>query len=307
MELTKLINILACPDDRGALHIKSDNLIVCRLCGREFSIIEGIPMLLPENIPGHQNKFSHQKWNQYNIFENLSKDTSYYDNYYTRDILKYIAKFLTGRGAFLEIGVGAGFIAMEAAKRGYDTFGIDISFDALLYAKKRFRQKGLELTAVCGDITSMPFKDNIFDFIFGSGVIEHILDTRKAVREQQRCLVSGGITYQTVPAFSFSTMTYGQLWGGIPNVIFLKNIFEIIHMRILRGKHMLFGYEKLFTLRQLNGIMESNKLQVLESGVFHLYRPINFLSNPRLIEFCNKLLQYRPFCHMIYTCAKKQF
>lgn len=305
MNLQKLVNILTCPDDRGELHIKSDKCIICSLCGREFSVVEGIPVLFAKRILGKEDKLSFQKWNQYNLPENLSEDDSYYENYYTQDVLKHISKFLIGKGTFLEIGIGSGFIAMEMAKKGYDTFGLDISLDALLYARNRFKQNGFDLTAVCGDITRMPFRGNVFNFIFGGGVIEHVFDPQQTIAEQQRCLISGGITYQSVPAFSFSTMTYGQLWGAIPNIVFLKNIFEIIHLRILGGKHMKFGYEKLFTLMQLNKIMQSSQLNVLESGVFNLYRPINFLNNRHLKRLCNKLMKYRPFCHMIYSCAEK--
>ena len=49
------------------------------------------------------------------------------------------------------------------------------------------------------DITSIPFEDNSFDYIFCCHVLEHIPDDRKAMKELYRVLKPGGTAYLAVP------------------------------------------------------------------------------------------------------------
>jgi len=49
------------------------------------------------------------------------------------------------------------------------------------------------------DLTKLSFKDNTFDIIFASHVLEHIEDDRKAMSEVYRVLKTGGIAILQVP------------------------------------------------------------------------------------------------------------
>jgi hypothetical protein len=49
------------------------------------------------------------------------------------------------------------------------------------------------------DITNIPYRDNTFDVIFCSHVLEHVMDDRKAMRELFRVLKTDGWAYLQVP------------------------------------------------------------------------------------------------------------
>jgi SAM-dependent methyltransferase len=54
-------------------------------------------------------------------------------------------------------------------------------------------------TDICADAQSLPFEDNIFDYILMTEVIEHIPDENKAIAEIYRVLKPGGILFLTWP------------------------------------------------------------------------------------------------------------
>ena len=58
------------------------------------------------------------------------------------------------------------------------------------------------------DLTSLSFKDNSFDFIFASHVLEHIKDDLSALSEMKRVLKPGGIAVIPVPIMSKKTVEY---------------------------------------------------------------------------------------------------
>ena len=46
---TEFIQILACPTCKGELIQRDDgSTLQCKLCNREYPVIDGIPVLLPE-------------------------------------------------------------------------------------------------------------------------------------------------------------------------------------------------------------------------------------------------------------------
>jgi SAM-dependent methyltransferase len=78
---------------------------------------------------------------------------------------------------------------------------IDACDDAVTFCNKNYH--GSVQQAV---IQNLPFKDNIFDFIFSLEVIEHIRDDLSVMKELCRVLKPGGFLIITVPAFMC-------LWG----------------------------------------------------------------------------------------------
>lgn len=58
------------------------------------------------------------------------------------------------------------------------------------------------------DITSMPFKDGQFDFVYASHVLEHVQDDLKAISEVKRILKPKGIAILPVPIINKTTVEY---------------------------------------------------------------------------------------------------
>jgi SAM-dependent methyltransferase len=60
------------------------------------------------------------------------------------------------------------------------------------------------------DLTCLSFRDNTFDVVYASHVVEHIKDDRAALSEMKRVLKPGGIAIIPVPIIGKNTIEYGQ-------------------------------------------------------------------------------------------------
>ncbi len=112
----------------------------------------------------------------------------------------------------LDAGCGFGRHSLEALKRRARVISMDIDLDSL--RRTRFSLSQLEpdqeytrYMAHAGDAAQMPFKDNTFDSIVCSEVMEHVPDEEQACRELARILKPGGTIGITVPT-PFSEALY---------------------------------------------------------------------------------------------------
>ncbi|MBL7190598.1 class I SAM-dependent methyltransferase [bacterium] len=73
----------------------------------------------------------------------------------------------------LEAGCGSGDVSLRLAENGIRTVLLDTSFTAVNQARERAVDNSLEIFAVNSSIFHIPFKDDIFDACFNSGVVDH--------------------------------------------------------------------------------------------------------------------------------------
>lgn len=113
-----------------------------------------------------------------------------------RHILNTLKRY-SGRGRFLEIGCGHGFMLAEVAKSGIFSFclGADISLPSLLEARQRVGASRLAM----GDGGALAFRADAFDAVCLTEVIEHVPDQVAVLREASRMLAPGGILVVTAP------------------------------------------------------------------------------------------------------------
>jgi SAM-dependent methyltransferase len=72
---------------------------------------------------------------------------------------------------------------------------------------------------VCEDITSLTFKDNSFDLIVSSDVLEHVPDLERAFKETARVLRPGGAHLFTVPPRSKTRVRAEVIAGEIHHML----------------------------------------------------------------------------------------
>jgi SAM-dependent methyltransferase len=92
----------------------------------------------------------------------------------------------------LDAGCGIGTDAAQFARAGARYTGLDFSPTALDLARRRFELAALEGAFVQGSVTELPFGDRSFDLVYSNGVIHHVPETERAVREFHRVLRPGG-------------------------------------------------------------------------------------------------------------------
>lgn len=107
--------------------------------------------------------------------------------------LEIIKRLISTESKTLVVGCGDG---KELSLLKEQAVGIDLSLSALLIAKENDCSKPLIVPDAC----NLPFKDNMFDCIICSEVLEHIPDSEKAVSEASRVLrQKDGTMIVTVP------------------------------------------------------------------------------------------------------------
>lgn len=100
----------------------------------------------------------------------------------------------------LDLGCGTGILSRLFRDGTYE--GIDIDRYLIAYAEKTYPQKSFTVM----NAADLRFPDHSFDTVIIAGVIHHLNDTvtRKALREIQRTLMSGGrvIAIEAIPPLS---------------------------------------------------------------------------------------------------------
>lgn len=77
------------------------------------------------------------------------------------------------RRSVLDLACGGGQYGVTVADRGGKWFGMDISREMLVNAKRLFKRKGHPGHVVNGDINHLPFARSSFDVILGVGILSY--------------------------------------------------------------------------------------------------------------------------------------
>lgn len=129
----------------------------------------------------------------------------------------------------LEVGCGVGtFLIIARTKYGIEAFGIEPSEDEF----SSFFEISNDLlseynlprnTVIRGNAENLPFKNDSFDFIYSTNVLEHVYDPKKVLEESVRVLKKDGYLQFVIPNyFSFWEGHFGILWPCITNKFLAK-------------------------------------------------------------------------------------
>jgi ubiquinone/menaquinone biosynthesis C-methylase UbiE len=110
-------------------------------------------------------------------------------------VLNYVDELSLPKTArVLEIGCGAGFIAIALARRGFTVEAVDHVPAMIELTQRHARQRGMDnrIHTAIEDVHELTFEDRSFDLIVALGVITWLHDLRKALVEITRVLTPGG-------------------------------------------------------------------------------------------------------------------
>jgi ubiquinone/menaquinone biosynthesis C-methylase UbiE len=110
-----------------------------------------------------------------------------------REYAKEAKRFFTDHANILEVAPGPGYFSIELAKMGnYNITGMDISADFIEICKTNARRENVNINFVQGNVSSMAFADETFDFIFCSAAFKNFKEPVTALREMYRVLRNNG-------------------------------------------------------------------------------------------------------------------
>jgi ubiquinone/menaquinone biosynthesis C-methylase UbiE len=111
----------------------------------------------------------------------------------------------------LDAGCGAGQGSAYLSRSGARyVVGIDVSSEAIVYARRTFPQNNL--TFVVMDALYLGFPDHTFDLVTSIEVIEHLSEPDRYIAEIRRVLRDRGILVLSTPNKLISSPTPGTIW-----------------------------------------------------------------------------------------------
>jgi SAM-dependent methyltransferase len=178
----------------------------------------------------------------------------------------------------LELGCGPGRNAIYMAKKCSEVDALDISENAIKWAKERANEEGVNINFHCTSLFDFDFKPNSYDFIYDCGLLHHLAPHRRLTYLEmlKKALKKDGyfglVCFNTNGALNTSDLdvyTEGSMKGGIGYTeerlkeVFAKdfNFIEFKKMEKITQPNERFGEDFLWTSlmqikKSMNGIHE---------------------------------------------------
>ena len=102
----------------------------------------------------------------------------------------------------LDVGVGTAFLSLPLAELGHDVVGVDLSEGMLSAARKKAKERGLNLDLRIGDAEALDLEDESFDAVISRWVLWTLPNPEKAIREWRRVVNPCGKVYAFTTNFS---------------------------------------------------------------------------------------------------------
>ena len=222
----RALDWLACPVCGGDLEVKNaqkngeEIFAGALVCPKQhaFAIRDGVPRLrldqkldqAPVEAKGDSLSVAASFGAEWSHFD-YDQDRTWHQSVEERRQLflkevKMSAQEMKGK-VVLDAGAGNGSLSNGISQFGCEVLAIDVS-DSVGVAYKQFcgRDGTKDTHFVQGDLMNPPFKRDVFDVIFSSGVLHHNPNTRDALRAIAKALKAGG-------------RIYIWLYGHVPGIV----------------------------------------------------------------------------------------
>ncbi|MCF6239888.1 MAG: class I SAM-dependent methyltransferase [Bacteroidales bacterium] len=203
----------------------------------------------------------------------------------------------------LDIGCGEGRHTISAGqKQGTICVGADFGFENLVETKKKLafhnaiddlNCKSIDLS--CMDITTLPFKDNSFDVVICSEVLEHIPDDNQALSELARIVKPGKTLAISVPRYwpekicwmlsdeyFNANMGHVRIYKKNPLIRCVESFgFSHFHSHHAHSIHAPYWWLKCF--------FGPNRIDARLVNLYHRILVWDLMKQPQLTSFIDKL------------------
>lgn len=102
---------------------------------------------------------------------------------------------ITKRMKILDVGTGAGLVAISLALMGHEVFATDLSENMLNHAESNSEKYGVEIAFMKSDAQKLPFRDSEFDMVISKDLMWSLSDPISAYIEILRVLKPDGYLF----------------------------------------------------------------------------------------------------------------
>ena len=113
------------------------------------------------------------------LYSDRSKKYPFFVNAPDENLASYFEDGHMKRGRVLELGCGPGRNAIYLADQGCEVDAVDVSMQAIQWAKERARDSGLEINFLRQSIFDLQIETSTYDIIYDSGCFHHIPPHRR--------------------------------------------------------------------------------------------------------------------------------
>ena len=164
-------------------------------------------------------------------------------------------------GKILDVGCGNCRNLLPFSK--FDCYGVDFSENMIKEAEKFVSKKNMKVTLKVGDVTKIPFKDESFDLIIVSEVLEHLENDAKGISEVYRILRPSGLAFFSVPHAN-----YPFFWDPINWVL---ERFMGTHIKSGFWAGFWNNHLRLYSQSLLTSKLKSSKFKSIETQILTSY------------------------------------
>jgi SAM-dependent methyltransferase/uncharacterized protein YbaR (Trm112 family) len=220
----RLLQWLVCPKCKNELTLDFSSwdqdeivggILSCS-CGNKYPIIKGVPRLLSRELqrcltelyPKYYRRHlslecvqqedlpDKKREDKYDTMDRFGFEWTQFSEYSCdnfREFIKPLSNGYFGGKLGLDVGCGAGRHVRQAGNKKAEMIGIDLS-----QAVEAAHQKNLDndrVHIVQADVYNLPFKSEIFDFIYSLGVLHHLPDPENGYLSLLPYLKRGGAIF----------------------------------------------------------------------------------------------------------------
>lgn len=167
----------------------------------------------------------------------------------------------------LDIGCNEGLLLSSIGTRSKNAIGIDIRSGCF---EKRYKSHNIKF--INANAEQLPFKDEAFDVVIMSDVLEHIINPKNAIKEIDRVLSKGGFFLLTVPnkgALDFLDVL--NLKHRFPILYHYFNIIFKTESDIVKAGIKESSFHRHYSVQELKDVLPKNfKIEIMQYHGFLL-------------------------------------
>ncbi len=172
----------------------------------------------------------------------------------------------------LDAGCGPGFLVQEFARRGWGVTAMDAAPGMLREARSRIDRSdsGERVSYSCGSIDLLPFRDDSFDLVCSTGVIEYLPADEPVLAEFARVMRPGGRLILSVTNDSAPSLALDSAIEALKRSDAVRSMFNSLWTRLgkppARPRHF---HVRRHQPRRFSAALGPAGFEVVRDGYFH--------------------------------------